>query len=111
MATEQQPPALVKLLRQLSSDSREGLVSTEQKALIKQQLLSGSLMAAVVSEPQSSSGSGGASAVNDQQSTALPPPPLVPLLRQLSACAKEGLVNDSQKLAIKVSFCFCCLLR
>jgi hypothetical protein len=105
MAGEQQPPTLVKLPRQLSADTKDGLVSAEQKTLIKQQLLSGGAFA-VVASGSSSAGSAGQSQAKTPQPTSsvheAQEPPLVPLLRQLSACAREGLVDTSQKLAIKV---------
>jgi hypothetical protein len=117
-------PPLVRLLRQLSSDARAGLVTPQQKQLIKTSILqsakpptadpgsadgSGQPSAEPNHEPPAASGagsSGGARAGAGASDT-----PLIPLLRQLSACARDGLIDTEHKAHIKVDISSLSALR
>ncbi len=117
------PPPLAKLLRQLSSDARSGVINAAQKSIVKTSLLLSATQAAVNSEtggtetaPNSKSDAksdvksktdepvGAAEKAASEKSSGAETESrhLVPLLRQLSAAHASGLIDSEQKTLIRV---------
>lgn len=96
------------LLRHVSDQFRRGEMSSEERARIKDALLSGDaariMSAADQLRARRSSGaaaSGGAGSSSAPDSASLAPPPLTLLLRQTSDAARRGEISADEKASLK----------
>jgi hypothetical protein len=99
------PAPLVQLLRQVSVEAKEGHITAQQKSQIQGKLLepySKPLPAASASVSAAPPASAAASVAAAEDPEAPQLLPFAPLLRQLSAAQKSGLIDAPTKQHIKV---------